>query len=168
MRNKFARISDPNSFVSDSGDKFHFLYSPVISADGSMRLDISDKIDIQKEIDSFRDSTDMSYILNRLGIGDTSVLNGKTPHYGDFSQMPTNPAEFMQMAIDAEKSFLSLPLTVREQYGNDFRKWFADVGSASWLKNMESVLSVSDIDSVPAADPQAGSDKTTEGEAIIV
>ena len=70
MRNKASCVSDPNSFVSDAGSTVHVIYSPELLYDGSIKLSPKDKVDIQKEINSHRDETDMSYILQRLNMAD--------------------------------------------------------------------------------------------------
>lgn len=141
MRNKFACVSDPSSFVSSSGDRFHVIYSPKVNPDGSIDLVASSKIDIQESIDSFLPSTDFSWILSRLMSGDTSVLNQREPMYGDFTSMPSTYAEALQLVIDRESQFNQLPLDVRNSFDNDFRKWFASSGSEDWLSKMKPVLS---------------------------
>lgn len=140
MRNKNACVSDPNSFVSSSGDKYHIIYSPVISSDGSILLVESGKDDINQMIQSYRSQTDMSYILSRMAVGDTSVLNQNPAMYGDFTDMPKTYAEALQLVMDREAQFMKLPLDVRNKFDNDFRKWFSQSGSEEWLEKMDSVL----------------------------
>ena len=74
MRNPNSAVSDPNSFISHSGDEFHVKYSPRVLQNGEVKLVESGKDDIKAMINSFRDSTDMSFILQRLAVGDTSVV----------------------------------------------------------------------------------------------
>lgn len=144
MRNKFASVSEPNSFISDSGTSVKVLYSPIILEDGSFIIEESGEEDWQEYIDSFRDQTDMSYILARMAAGDESVLNQRTPMFGDFTVMPKTYAEALQLVIDREAQFMCLPLEVRNSFDNDFRKWFASSGSPEWLQKMDSVLVKSD------------------------
>ena len=140
MRNKNAMVSDPNDFFTCSGDKFRIIFSPVIQPDGSIELVESGKDDIQEMIDSYRDQTDMAYILQRMAMGDSSVLNQKEPMYGDFTQLPKTYAEALQLVIDREKQFMQLPLDVRKAFDNDFKKWFAQSGSEEWYQKMSSVI----------------------------
>lgn len=140
MRNKYSQFSDPNDFVSCPGDKFHVLYSPIIKADGSIELVESGKDDIQEFIESFKDQTDMTYILQRMAAGDQSVLNQSMPLYGDFTDMPKTYAESLQLVIDKERQFMELPLDVRNKFDNDFRKWFAQSGSEEWYEKMSPVI----------------------------
>lgn len=141
MRNKYAVVSDPNSFVTDPGSRYHIIYDPVVKSDGTIVLEESGQDDIQEYIDSFRDQTDMSFILQRMALGDLSVLSQKTPMYGDFTNMPKTYAEALQLVLDSEKKFMQLPLEVRNLFDNDYRKWFATSGSDEWMQKMAPVLS---------------------------
>lgn len=136
MRNVNARITDLNDFVSCSGDKYHVIYSPIVNADGTITLKETGKDDIQEMINSYRDQTDMSFILAAMAAGDTSVLSQKEPMYGDFTKMPKTYAEALQMVIDAEDKFYDLPADIRNKFDNDYKQWFAQAGSADWLEKM--------------------------------
>lgn len=164
MRNKNACVSDPNSFVTSSGDRYRHLFSPIVCSDGTITLVESGTEDIQEYINSFRDQTDMTYILQRMAAGDTSVLNQKEPMFGDFTNMPATYAEALQLVMDREAQFMMLPVDVRNKFDNDFRKWFAQSGSDGWYEKMDSVISKSEkIDPVPSGeltDPiEKGEDK---------
>lgn len=142
MRNKFAEVSDPNSFVTDPGDPIHIIYSPKVLDDGSVVLFESGKENIQDLIDSYEDSCDISIIMKRLEMGDTSVLSQKVPMYGDFTQFPKTYAEALQRVIDAQNDFDRLPLDVRNSFENDYMRWLASAGSDDWLEKMKPVLSL--------------------------
>lgn len=136
MRNKFAKVSDPNEFATCAGDKYHITYSTKVMSDGKLVLEVNGKEDIQSMINSHRDETDMSFIIQRLAMGDTSVLNKKAAMYGDFTEMPKTYAESLQLVMDAEKHFYEMPLEVRNKFGNDFRQWFATAGASDWFSKM--------------------------------
>lgn len=137
MRHKEARVPDDFSvFKSSAGDLFHDVYVPSFRADGTIQLCVSDRIDIKKEINSHREETDMSFILSRLMAGDDSVLNPRPPMYGDFTQFPKSYAEMLNMVIDGERYFDSLPMETRKKFDNNHAKWFSSIGSSDWLENM--------------------------------
>lgn len=137
MRNKFARVPDDFTlFKSPEGDLFHEVLTPSFRADGTIELTVSDRVDIKKEINSHRDETDMSFILSRLMAGDDSVLNPNPPMYGDFTQFPRSYVEMLNMVLDGERYFDSLPIETRKQFDNDRGKWFASIGTDSWLDAM--------------------------------
>lgn len=136
MRNKNATVSNPNDFITCPGSKVHITYSPKVLDNGIIKLIQSGKENIQDKINSFREQCDISFILRRLEMGDTSVLNDKVPNYGDFTQVPKSYAEALQCVIDAEKKFYDLPLDTRNLFDNDYRQWFATAGSPDWIDKM--------------------------------
>lgn len=137
MRNNYSRVPDDfSSFKSPSGDLFHDVLSSTFRPDGTIELKVIDRVDIKKEINSHRDETDMSFILSRLMAGDDSVLNPNPPMYGDFSKFPKSYVEMLNMVLDGERYFDSLPLEIRKQFDNDRAKWFASIGSESWMSAM--------------------------------
>lgn len=143
MRNKHSRVPDPASFISWPGDLFQPVYSPSFAPDGSISLKETDRIDIKKEINSHAPYTDMRYIISRLLVGDDSVLSSKVPMYGDFTQFPRSYAEMLELVQRGEDAFNALPLDVRLKFDNDRYKWFASIGSDSWLEAMGVSVSAS-------------------------
>lgn len=144
MRNKNAKVSDPNSFVSDPGSSEHIVYSARINENNVIEVIPSGKKDWQAYIESFRESTDMAYILKQLSLGDASVLNQTAAQYGDFTLMPHNMLEAMQMQLDAERHFDALPLDIKAKFNNNYREWCAAAGTDDWLAKMNIKVDVPD------------------------
>lgn len=87
-------------------------------------------------IQSYKDSCSINYLLAKYANGDVNALSKVQGVYGDFTQLPKSFAEVLQRVIDGENFFNSLPLDIRQQFGNDFRRWFAEAGTDSWLSSM--------------------------------
>ena len=136
MRNKNAKVSDPNSFLTPEGSEIKIEYSPKVMPDGTIQLVESGKYNINDKIQSYADSTDMSYILKQLALGNADVLNVKQGSFGDFTDMPKTYAEALQLKIDAEKSFYQLSPDVRNKFENDFNRYFATAGSDEWYEKL--------------------------------
>lgn len=135
MRNKKARVPDPNEFVSCSGNLFEIQYSSKVLPDGTIELVESGKVDIKQMINSQRDSTDIAYIMNAIENGDQSMLNFNG-FYGDMTAFPKTFAEVLQLELDAKQSFYDLPPEVRNRFDNDFNQYFATAGSEEWLEKL--------------------------------
>lgn len=136
MRNPNARV--PLEFEPTcSGDRYHVDYQPIIE-DGCIQLVEAGRTDIQAVIDSYADSCDMSLILQRLSLGDTSVLNAKTPMFGDFTAFPTSLAGILNLKLEAQRVFDKLDPVVRDQF-EDFNSWLAASGSQDWLTKMQGI-----------------------------
>lgn len=118
MRNKLAKIPDPNKYFTCSGEEFEIQYEPLVERDGTITLAENGKINIKEYINSFRDSTDMAFIMKQIALGDTSVLSANVPMYGDFRNVPRDPAEVLQYRINAERYFYSLPADIRNKFDN--------------------------------------------------
>lgn len=140
MRNPNAAQSDPNKFVCDPGSPIHVLYSGKVTKDGKIELTKSGEENVQELIDSYRETTDMAFIIRQLNIGNTEVLNEKKGDYGDYTKVPTSMMEAKQMEIDAEREFLSLPMEVREQFDNNYLNWLFNAGSDEWYDKMKPVM----------------------------
>lgn len=126
MRNKFAGVSDPHSFESCIGSRIHTLYTSRFDG-SSVVLEESGSFDLQDKINSFAPYTDIAYMLNRLKVGDDSVLTSRSPLYGDFTGMPDNPADAINLYHGAERAFAQLTSEEKLIYNNDFRVWLSSL-----------------------------------------
>lgn len=151
MRNKNSKVSDPNSFVSNPGTKEEILYDAKVLPDGQIELRPAGKKNIQEYIDSFRESTDISFIVQRLKNGDVADLNLRDGFYADMTKMPTTRAEFMQLFIDMERKFNELPLEIRNKFDNNYRNWYAQGDTQEWYEKMN-LLQKSEEKGEPASE----------------
>lgn len=126
----------PDEFVSNPGSRYHTIYQPIVNDNGTIELVEEGKEDIVQAINSFKDSTDMSFLLQRMAMGDTSVLNPNLPIYADLTQMPKTYAEALQLQIDAKREFYKLPPELREKFNNNVNEWIATAGEESWMRSM--------------------------------
>lgn len=123
-------------FVSESGSGTRTTYSSRVRSDGRIELIDSGKEDFHAFIQSFKDQTDISVIMARLAAGDLTPLSAAEGMYGDFTNMPSTLAEAMQLRIDSERLFYSLPADVRKQFDMDPDKFFASSGSKEWAEKL--------------------------------
>lgn len=140
MRNPFgvkqSNIPDCNTFCN-SGSDIYVIRQLAKDDDGKDYLQETGKISISERINSFRDFTDMAYILARLSAGDDSVLNVCTDAmYGDFSGMPYDHRALQDTVNNARNYFDHLPADVRAKFNDDFVTWFSDVGDPEWVNKM--------------------------------
>lgn len=126
-------IDRVNEFFSCEGNQFEDLYDPIVQKDGSVLLVVTGKKDIQQEIQSYAEQTDMAYVLRMMSAGVYPERNDLM--YGDFTEAPEDLLDAMQMMLNAEKAFYALDLDTRNKFDNDFQKWLVaantDFGSFS-------------------------------------
>lgn len=117
-------------FVTCPGSRIHLHYEA--KHDGQrLVLEAAGSTDIQNEIESYGKYTDLHYMLHRLAVGDKNVMASRPPIYGDFSGLPTNPVDAINLVHSAERRFGSLSSEDRAAYNNDYRKWLASVLSGN-------------------------------------
>lgn len=111
-------------FVTCPGSRIHTHFDSRF--DGKRVVLVESGVsDIQEAIEAFGKYTDLHYMLHRLSVGDNSVLSARVPMYGDFSGLPTNPVDAINIVHSAEQAFGQLSMEERASYNNDFRAWLA-------------------------------------------
>lgn len=123
-------------FFSNAGERIKQNYTATRLGDGIIRLVPSDTTDLQEYINSFAESCSIEHILSLCAAGDTSVLSRAQGAYIDATVLPKTFRDMLDIVIDGKSKFDTLPVEIKNAFGNDFEKWFSDAGSESWLKSM--------------------------------
>lgn len=125
---------------TNPGDPIHIIYSPKVSKTGSIELVESGKENTNDYIQSFVASTDIHVIIARIMNGEQQLLYSRPGSYGDFTKLPQTYAEALQLQIDSNNLFNSLPVEIKQKFDNDSSKFFASAGTEKWFKDIEPVL----------------------------
>lgn len=126
MSNRITRNITSCMFITSSGDRQHIRYEPRFNGSSVVLSEVG-REDIQERIEAFAPYTDLNYMLSRLKVGDSSVLNTRQAMYGDFSGLPTNGIDAVNLMQTAESRFLELSAEDRQKFNNDFRVWLASM-----------------------------------------
>lgn len=89
----------------------------------------SGTVNIYDEIQSHRQSVELSTLLQRYAQGDVSVLNQTEGVYADVVDMPSTYAELFNRVRDAENSFNALPDDVRSLFDNSPVSFWKSIGT---------------------------------------
>lgn len=114
---------------TNAGNGMKDTYKMHVDDNGVRELKKSGEYNLYADIQSYKESVSIDYILSRFVNGDETALSRVQGIYGDFTQMPTTLAELSQRVIDAENLFNSLPLDIREQYNFSASEFFAQLDS---------------------------------------
>lgn len=114
---------------TEAGSRVQPTYKMSVQDDGSRILRKVGEKNLYAQIQSFKDSTDVNYILARFASGDESALSKVQGLYGDFTEMPKTLQELSQRVIDAENIFYTLPIETREKFNHSPSEFFASFGS---------------------------------------
>ncbi len=128
MRNPHSSVNSVSSFVSSPGSREKIVYESRFNG-RSLVVEPTGKYDIQDDIESYASYCDLNYMLSRLRVGDSSVLAQRQPMYGDFSGLPDNPIDAINLVRNAESRFATLPADEKLLYNNDYRVWLSDLMS---------------------------------------
>lgn len=115
--------------LSTVGSGMKDTYKMHVDEDGKRELRKSGEYNQYAEIQSYKDSVSIDYILSRFVNGDETALSRVQGIYGDFTEMPKTMAELQQRIIDAEDLFYQLPLDIRAQYNHSPSEFYAQLDS---------------------------------------
>lgn len=125
---QFQRKSDCR-ILSEPGSGMKDTFKMHVDENGKRELKKNGEYNLYAEIQSYKDSVSIDYILARFVNGDDSALSRVQGIYGDFTDMPKTMAELQQRVIDAEDLFNNLPLDIRSQYNYSASEFFAQLDS---------------------------------------
>lgn len=127
-------------YYSERGSGVQPVFSPKVEPDGRVILVKTGEENVYDFIQSYKESTDMSVIVQRVLNGEPELLQQREGFYGDFTSMPKTYAEILQLQIDAGRLFDSLPVEIKQKFDSDPNVFMASAGSETWYKNLEKVL----------------------------
>lgn len=126
MRRSFDYLTRDEQFTSP-GNCRKPLYSPVYGDDGNLVLECTGYKDTDLEISSYRELTDIAYIISRINAGDTTVLPDPNALYADVTDLPNTPIGMVNFLDAMRRKFDSLPAETRELFDNSFSRFIAGV-----------------------------------------
>lgn len=130
-----------SKFISPSGDGFVDVYQlEKDSKGGKEELRKTGRKNLDEEIQAYRESTDITNIINRFVNGETDVLHQVDGAYVDATDAPKSYAEYFARVKEAEKIFNQLPSDIKDRFDNDPEKFFLEFGTDSFVNK------VSDLD----------------------
>lgn len=144
--NHVPNVSD---IFTASGTRKKPIYTPRFDGE-CISLRETGSVDIQDSINAYAPYCDLRYMLTRLKAGDSSVLCSRSPSYGDFSGLPGNPIDTINLIHDVERSFSQLPDDVRLSCNNDWRVYFTRLCTGDFNVSSGASADVQAPDSVPA------------------
>lgn len=152
-----TQFSPRSRYSTNVGETVRREYSSRLNDDGVIELFESGTSDLSEYIQSFRDSTDINVILTRYLNGDEEALQRVQGIYADVSMAPRSYAEALNLLVQGQSDFDSLPVDVKDKFGNNYYSWLSSIGTESWFDRMRIVGQASDPDikvsSVEVKDP---------------
>lgn len=136
-----SKLNFPTQFerqrvFSNVGSPIKTTFQLHYNEDGTEDLVESGTIDLYAMIQADADTVDIYNIVKRFENGDPSVLSRVQGTYGDFTEMPKNYAEVLNVAIKARADFDSLPVETRANFNHSFEQYLSTVGQEGWFEKL--------------------------------
>lgn len=136
----FRTMYDPHEIIfAAPGSPDVPLFSPSVDNDGHIILELIGVKNLPEYIDSFRESCDINVLVSRFNAGDVTALSRTQGAFFDATQLPHTYAEMLNTVINAERTFNSLPLDIREKFDNSYVKWLSMMDDAEHFALMMGV-----------------------------
>lgn len=107
------------------------------SETGAKVLKIVGRENIYEKIQECLEPTKIENIIRRFEEGDPTALGHKSGIYADISDMPTNIIEAQKRIQDVQAKFASLPIDIKEKFGNDPTVFMAEILSGEGLQKLK-------------------------------
>lgn len=127
---------DFSEFVSCSGCGVVPAKELRISDNGERILVVVGKRDVRAEVQSWKESCDISLVFARLKAGDSSALNQRKGEFIDCTIFPKNNREMLNQVIEGRRLFDSLDPAIKKRFDGSFEKWFSSYGDQEWFSKM--------------------------------
>ncbi len=117
-------VPDVHNIFTCPGNRKKSIFTPRFNG-SRVTLVETGTIDIQDEINSYAPYSDLRYMLSRLKVGDVSCVKSQPAFFGDFTAIPRNAIDAVNLVHDVERYFSTLPEEERIACNNDWRVYFA-------------------------------------------
>lgn len=130
----YSRSNPRPHGVTPAGSGLAPVYSVRLDPQGHKEVYQSGQTDLYAKIQASLEETKVENIVRRFLQGDTAALSQTSPVFLDVSAYPGSLMEANNLIVRIKSEFWSLPLDVRQEYGNNPDKYVADYGSDNWAK----------------------------------
>lgn len=131
-----TQYSARDRFFCTPGEREHVMYGGHYDERGRVVLQEIGRENLYDKIQSFADSVDIHVLMRQYQSGDVEALSRRQGFYGDVSEFPTTYAEALNHMNEMERRFLSLPLDVRQRFGNSFTEFLAASSDPDFLDRL--------------------------------
>lgn len=136
MHRVYSYWNRPIAEPTPAGDEFLDVFQEEFSKDGKKELVCIGKTNIYDKIQEGKENTEISHILERVALGDLSVLRAQEPQYIDATTLPKTLMEANNIVLKAKQEFEKMPKEVREKFDYSPDQYVNTMGTKEWLDKM--------------------------------
>lgn len=133
-----TKQADRKKYRSKNGEPTLTEYEYHYDKNGVRELVKTDrKTNVYERIQADYDSTDINKLMARFALGDESAINQTKGFYGDVTKMPDTFAGLIDRLEECKRYFDSLPVEVKQSFGNSYEQFFSTYGSDEFNKKID-------------------------------
>lgn len=122
-----TQFDSHDRIFANPGDPIKILYAPQVDKQGHLELIESGTEDLYEYIQSHAESVDINMIVARYQRGDIDALERVQGLYADVTGLPQTYADMLNVVIQGEHAFESLPLETRAKFNHSYYEWMASM-----------------------------------------
>lgn len=126
----------PERFQTNPGNPVQKTYAGSYDENGRLVLQESGELNLYDLIQSHAESCDIHVIMQRYQNGDVDALSKAQGFFGDVLDFPKTYAEALNHMNEMERQFMTLPLEIREKFGNSFPEFLASSDDPDFLDKL--------------------------------
>lgn len=132
-----SKYDEHKRFYSNKGNRYKVTYGSKLDQNHNIIVEPKGQEDLYAYINSWADSVDIEVLLKRFQAGDQQALMQRAGSYIDIASLPTNLNEFIEYSASATSFFNTLPIEIKEKFGNNVLEFISSVGTDEWNKIMD-------------------------------
>lgn len=132
-----TKYDEHDRFFTNKGNRYRTVYGSKLDRNHNIVVEPKGKEDLYSYINSWADSVDIEVLLKRFQAGDQQALLQRAGSYIDVASLPTNLNDFVEYSMNATSFFNTLPVEIKEQFGNNVLEFISKVGTEEWNKIMD-------------------------------
>lgn len=109
---------------------------PEIDKYGNVEIKSNGDIDLYAQIQSWRDECDINILMAKFTNGDKTALMQRAGAYLDLADIPDNFNDILNLTTKAGALFDSLPVEVKQQFGNNVNNFLANAKTEEFKEIM--------------------------------
>lgn len=131
-----TKFEDRKPIYSEAGDPIKIEYGAKYDKKNNLVVEKKGTSNLYAYINSFKDSVDINVLLARFTNGDKEALNQRAANYLDISSVPSNIHEYIDFQRSCENLYNTLPVEIKEKFGNNMLQFMSQVGDPEWNEIM--------------------------------
>lgn len=133
-----TKQAENSKYRTNAGEPTLDIYEYNVDKEGVRELIKTDrKENVYARIQADFDATDINKLMARFSLGDTSALDQRDGFYGDVTKLPSTYAEMFDRVEECKRFFDSLPVDLKQSFGNSYEMFFASYGTDEFNKKFD-------------------------------